>query len=152
MAESSVSALLAEAASEVLETMFFAGVEGCVPPEEARTADSEWARVAIRGEVSGEFLMCITPPAARRLAADFAGTLEKEALSEAQVFEVVCELANMICGSTLSRVNRGGLFELSKPERAPEAPGAPWDPDSSCGLRLDEGALAARLTLDVSRA
>jgi hypothetical protein len=52
--------------------------------------------------------------AARSVAADFLGE-EEPALSEQQIGEVVCELANMICGSVLSRVESAITFQLATP-------------------------------------
>ena len=52
-----------------------------------------------------------------RSAADFLGVDEGE-LTGHQVGEVVCELANMICGSVLSRMESAATFRIAPPKLA----------------------------------
>ena len=44
-------------------------------------------------------------------------------MSSERAGEVVCELANMLCGSVLSRMDATAVFELSCPELAGNWPG-----------------------------
>ena len=56
------------------------------------------------GDLTGWLVyVCTDQATASSVAGDFLGE-DETALAERQVEEVVCELANMICGSVLSRV------------------------------------------------
>jgi CheY-specific phosphatase CheX len=115
MPETPIQCALRESVEEVLEKMFF--VEAIEEPSlEAGSPDAEIAvRLTFEGSPSGALTLRVTSAAARRFAADFLG--EDEALlSPAQVGEVSCELANMICGSVLSRVESAATFRLASPQ------------------------------------
>jgi CheY-specific phosphatase CheX len=106
-----------ESASEVLETMFFAGVteEDSQPAGNALIS----AELTFQGNPSGRFGIQIAHSTGRVIAASFLGLDETEVSGE-QIVEVVCELTNMICGSVLSRVEAGARFELMHPEIDPQ--------------------------------
>ncbi len=108
--------------TEVLETMFFTwpSAEGV---DQTYTPDEDWvsARLRFCGAPSGTLEVSVSPDAARSMAASFLGVEESE-LAAAQVGEVVCEAANMICGSLLSRVEGEYSFNLMHPELV-QAPG-----------------------------
>jgi CheY-specific phosphatase CheX len=112
---------LREATGEVLEKMFFVrtAAAGLEAPENAGVEME--ARLGFTGEPGGWLGLRVTAAAARSIAADFLGAEEYE-LEERQIEEVVCELANMICGSLLSRLESQATFHLSSP--AIVAPGA----------------------------
>jgi hypothetical protein len=70
---------------------------------------------------------------------------EEDALDPARVGEVVCELANMICGSLLSRLETDTCFELHHPELRSDLP-----PDAIYrNFDLENGTLRVWLKLDV---
>jgi CheY-specific phosphatase CheX len=106
---------LRDSVREVLEKMFF------VQPLDAPFQDTETAggdvavKLTFDGSPSGALTLCVSHSAARQIAADFLGADQAD-LSSSQIHEVVCELANMICGSVLSRVESTATFRLSKPE------------------------------------
>jgi CheY-specific phosphatase CheX len=118
-----VQQVLASAAAEVLETMFFTSLadEG----EEPATADgpSMCASLAFCGTTSGRLGVRLPLETARQMATAFLG-LEEEQATDAQAGEVVCELCNMVCGSVLSGLESGSTFELRHPELGP--------PDTGC--------------------
>lgn len=113
MTDTLLHAALQESVDEVLEKMFFVRSFGDAPD----TADEPEciAHVSFEGEPSGWLALCVTAHAARSVAADFLGEDEGD-LSEHQIGEVICELANMICGSVLSRVERNARFHLAAPQ------------------------------------
>ncbi len=133
--------LLAASAAEVLETMFFTAVGG-QPGEEQ--APPEWISAALefRGEPGGRFRVGASRQAARALAASFLGLDESEVSGE-QVGEVICELANMICGSVVSRLESGTTIQLLHPELVEGPP-----PETARVLPLEEGLLAVWLELE----
>ncbi len=133
--------LLAAAAAEVLETMFFTTVGG---EPEAGQAPVEWISAALEfhGEPGGRFRVGASRPAARALAASFLGLDESE-VSGGQVGEVICELANMICGSVVSRLESGAPIQLLHPELVEGPP-----PETAGILPLEEGLLAVWLELE----
>lgn len=109
--------IVAEALTQVLETMFFTTVLG--PAEGMPPQDLMIARVEFSGQPSGWLSLGITGPAARELAENFLGI--DEALDEHQSGEVVRELANMVCGTMLSQVESDTHFELSEPRLVAQA-------------------------------
>jgi len=152
MGEELQSEILATAAQEVLETMFFAEL----------TEGSEWpdspgepqlcARARFRGSPSGTLCLRIPARTARTIAADFLGAENEEGLSDAQVGDVVCELANMICGSVLSRLENETGFDIFRPElvsggRSGSA-GQDGSPAVSRILELANGRVEVSLRLD----
>ena len=114
--------LLLAAAAEVLETMFFDELRAApdVPPLDAELMA---ARIRFRGAPSGTFRLWIQPAAAARLAAGFLA-LEDDAQARERAGEVALELANIVCGSVLSRLEADAAFTLDAPEVSGEPPGA----------------------------
>jgi hypothetical protein len=84
---------------------------------------------------------------ARVVGAGFLGREEAE-VSDAQAGEVVCELANMICGSVLSRLESEATFQITHPELTPSEPGAGFDGAGACRwFDLGDGLLITSLEL-----
>jgi CheY-specific phosphatase CheX len=111
MHDATLRRALAESVEETLEKMFF--IAGLQEPDPDALPPLELAaRVPFHGAPSGRFTLRVTDEAARSMAADFLG----EEASADQVREVVCELANMICGAALSRAKDSGDFRLASPE------------------------------------
>ena len=75
------------------------------------------ALILIKGDIEGRVILDLSPEVAVKVASVLAGT-EMEA-SEQVVRETVCELANMICGSVLSRVEKNATFRLATPRLVP---------------------------------
>jgi CheY-specific phosphatase CheX len=145
--ESSIGQTLAESVREVLEKMFFvdllepAGNEGPRPNGIA-------AQLTFDGDPPGSFRLDLDWPAATAAAADFLGE-DPAGLSQSQIEEVACELANMICGSVLSRLEGTATFRLSKPEIAREpAPAPPATLVSHFRTSVGDGALRAEIRLE----
>jgi hypothetical protein len=140
MIESRMREALAEAAGEVLETMFFTTVVG----EGAAAPDGLAMSVIFSGEAYGCLTAGASPDAARALASSFLGDDE---ITPVQTEEVLGELANMICGSVLCRLWPSSRFELSHPVAAVYE-GALVGDAGKC-LDVGEGSLALALTLSV---
>ena len=139
--------MLFDATAEVLETMFFT-----TPAEDAEPApapEGPWisARMTFRNAPSGKFGIRTPMATGRKLASSFLG-LDEESISEAQIGEVVCELANMLCGSVLSRLDKSTCFELSSPVLAPAEAGCPESAVACRMCELDEGPVAVWLELE----
>lgn len=132
--------MLAAAASEVLETMFFTSIYGPALPGEAAGGPRVAARLDFVGTPSGALTLSIAQPAAGALAANFLGAEENEPLQDTQLASVVCELANMICGSLLSRVKTEEHFRLSSPEPVRADTGCPPGRPSQ-SLDLGDGTI-----------
>jgi CheY-specific phosphatase CheX len=139
---SDVAQMLFDSSTEVLETMFFASVSGDAPPE----ALQDWigARLHFHGSPSGNFGVRVTSRSARTIAAGFLGVEDAE-VSESQVGEVVCELANMLCGSVLSRFEKDARFDLTHPELSAEPTG---EAAVSRTLELEDGAMQVWLEME----
>ena len=147
MPDNQWDAMLAAAASEVLETMFFTEVYGPALVAEPEAEPRLAVRLSFAGSPSGALTLSASAAAAQALAANFLAPEQDGALPAAQLAAVVSELANMICGSLLSRVATEAHFRLSSPEVAPAdavcPPGAP-----SQSLDLGEGAIDLWLDLE----
>ena len=114
MIEPTLENALAECTGEVLEQMFFAR-----PLDDSAKSDSGGgtqliAEVNFDGDPSGHLTLSASARAARSIAADFLAE-DEPALSEHQVGEVLCELANIICGSVLTKVESRTHFRLDSP-------------------------------------
>jgi CheY-specific phosphatase CheX len=128
-----------QSTSEVLETMFFTGIV----EEHGEEPDSSMisAELTFEGSPSGQFGVRMPQATARAIAASFLGSDDLE-ITDSQVADVVCELANMLCGSVLSRLEAGARFELLHPEIDPS--NRPWTqvPEAvGYTFGLDEGAI-----------
>jgi len=105
-----------ESLVDVLEKMFFISILDETPDAAPLAVREEIAvRVGFEGKPSGSLTLLLNRLVARSIAGDFVG-VEPEELSDSQVGEVMCELANMICGSVLSRVESAVTFRLGAPE------------------------------------
>jgi CheY-specific phosphatase CheX len=113
MTELNFDQLLSTTVDSVLQTMFFTVIWGPAEPE-TNGAVLE-SRLAFHGHPSGTFDVCLSEPSARLLAAAFLGENE-ESLTDSQTGQVVCELANMLCGSLVSTLQSDESFELDSPE------------------------------------
>jgi hypothetical protein len=136
---------LGPALAEVLETMFFTYVLdapdfGGIPAGTPAIS----SRLNFRGTPSGVFEIAIPVDAARTLAAGFLGEDETE-LCGREIGEVICELANMLCGSFLSRIGALSTYELSHPEVV-EAPGEAAG--AGACFKLPEGTLSLLLRFE----
>jgi CheY-specific phosphatase CheX len=138
--------LLANATAEVLETMCFMSViEGA---QETLAPGQDWvaAKLAFRGPSTGEFGLHAPLSTARVLAANFLGEEEAQ-IDPQQAAEVVCEISNMICGSFLSRLGGGQVYDLSHPANDP-LPAQAQAYTALQMLSLDEGLLQVWLNLE----
>jgi CheY-specific phosphatase CheX len=116
MSEQNYDELVSGAVESVLETMFFSIPLGPAEPETGAAVLE--ARLAFHGRPSGILGVRLSAASARILAAGFLGE-DEETLTDAQPGEVVCELANMLCGSLVSRLESEESFDLSSPELVP---------------------------------
>lgn len=130
------------AAVEVLDTMFFELPVDSPQPCDRAPQDGLCALVQFAGTADGSLAVWLEQPPLLRLAALFLG-LEEGAMTEGMSANVLCELANMICGSTLSRLNPGGRIVISPPRLVAlsEVSPAVW-----VRFPLECGSLAISLT------
>jgi hypothetical protein len=139
-----VLATAVDALQEVLGTMFFSDA---VPVECRHAAENDWisARVSFSGVPAGEMRLLLSANLAAVFAAAFLGIDESEVTGESSN-QVICELANMVCGAILSRLHPDSLVALSAPELAPV------DFDRPGGVHqcfaIPEGTLAIDLSSD----
>jgi hypothetical protein len=110
--ENDLGASLLTAATDVLESMYFTSVMGL---SELPVTGPGWtAQLEFKGELSGSFRLGMSAETARLLAANFFGEEESE-VNETAVADMVGEMANMVCGSVLSRMETESHFKLSHP-------------------------------------
>ncbi len=114
-----VAEALGDAAQSVLETMFFMVAEGEAEP--VFPAETKLIRTSMTftGWWNGTFEMRTAVNCARTIAESFVGM--DEDMSPTGVSDVMCELANMVCGSTLSHLAQDRIFDLSAPSTGPAA-------------------------------
>lgn len=108
-------AWMEEAVREVLESMCFLSTIG---PTSAQAVDEDWiaCRLHFTGYPNGNFGVLAPKAIARIIAANFLGEDEQD-LTVEQVVEVMCEVANMICGAILGQLNPKRTYSLSSPLR-----------------------------------
>ncbi len=152
MEPNEIQMALASAVEEVLETMCFTSVlasaEGAIPPEEGGGAPALTAELHFQGYPSGGFRLDVPLKLARVVGAGFLGREEAE-VSDSQAEEVVCELANMICGSVLSHLESKTTFQITHPELVPPQQGVSFaQAGASRWFDLEDGFLAASLQLE----
>lgn len=110
-----VAECLRQSAGEVLETMFFLSVEREAGWEEVAHKEHLYAEMDFQGAAEGRLELAVSRDIAPVLAAGFLGKEEPE-LTQPEIEGVVCELANMLCGSVLSRLESQSLFQLGAPQ------------------------------------
>ena len=117
---------LTAAAEEVLETMFFASIEessadGATHASTDRIGtDRIGAAVSFHGTCEGHLAVSLDRDAAQCLAASFFGDGEDGDCGDTgECASVMAELANMVCGSMLSRLEKKAIFCLETPEALP---------------------------------
>jgi CheY-specific phosphatase CheX len=137
---------LANCTETVLEQMFF--VHALQAAATAVTAaDSDLiCGVEFDGDPSGRLALRLDRGAARSIAADFLGE-EEDRLSDSRIHQVVCELANIICGSVLSRIESGTTFRLDSPRLLPSWQGAAGNAVVH-SVMLDTGALTVEFSTE----
>jgi hypothetical protein len=137
--------ILEAAASEVLETMFFSAVFG---PADPSTLGPGWrAVVMFTGTRVGSVTVCAGDETARALAASFLGA--DESVPVRQIASILGELANMLCGAVLGRIEPEGRFMIAPPCTG-ETSGAtdlPPGPAVWRTFELAEGTLVAGVTV-----
>ncbi|SRR5579871_229850 len=138
MNASELSNVLLLSASEVLEGMFYTSPLGDAP-EDAPAGDISVA-LSFQGQPPGTFGLCTSPETGRKLAASFLG-LDEESVTDEKNEEVLCELANMLCGSALSRIESNSIFALSQPKKEPAGSDRAAQPSVSRTFELEEGFL-----------
>ncbi|MBE0657220.1 MAG: chemotaxis protein CheX [Bryobacteraceae bacterium] len=109
---------------EVLETMFFelpadGSTLAGAPPGAAIAVTA-----AFSGDLNGSLSIASGFWAMRRLAASFLGREDESTVTEAEIRQVACELANMVCGNALSRIEPHGRFRIATPELCMPGPGS----------------------------
>jgi CheY-specific phosphatase CheX len=150
MGDLALERALTECTEQVLEQMFFVQpVERPVLQETLEPGDSARFSVDVgfSGEPSGRLLLRISKPAARSLAADFLAE-DEAVLSEQEVGEVICELANIICGSVLTRVESRTSFRLGSPRLLLDVPETEMRPAASRSLDLWNGNITIAMTTE----
>jgi hypothetical protein len=78
---------------------------------------------------------------------------DEEALTDSQPREVVCELANMLCGSFVSGLEGEENFELASPELAgggEETAEAETPPAARQSYQLENGVLTVTVHLEAT--
>ena|ERR1700759_3456305 len=146
MTELNFDQLVSTTVDSVLQKMFFSSVWGPAEPE--RNGAILESHLAFHGHPSGTFDVCLSEPSARMLAAAFLGENE-ESLTDSQTGQVVCELANMLCGSLVSSLQRDKSFKLDSPELVASGSESVADCEAPLAARqsfaLDGGTLTVTL-------
>jgi hypothetical protein len=126
--------------------MFFVMAMGDEPGDGEPQPPPITARLEFEGTPCGSMTIEVSPAAAQSIAADFLAADESE-LTEHQVQDVVCELTNMICGASLSRLEAESTFRLQAPTilSGSEAPDPSADAERS--INIGNGTIRALLHL-----
>jgi hypothetical protein len=151
MPEKNPEQLLEGAVNAVLESMFFAESLGPAEPETGGGVLE--ASLAFHGRPSGTLGVRLSVASARLLAAGFLGEDETD-LTDSQPGEVLCELANMLCGSFVSSFERDEVFSLARPELVPAPQDCSVDSDvvnlTRRSFQLENGVLTVTVLLEAA--
>ena len=143
--------MLTAASGEVLETMFFTEIRGIASERGAAAESGLGARLRFEGTPSGVLTVRVSEPALRGLAANFLASEPDEDAADPQLELVMAELANMICGSLLSRVKTETQFRLLSPESLTAANCPLEPPDESLIVGDGDGGGSLDLWLAVEQ-
>lgn len=149
-----IDAVLREASTGVLETMFFAEVEAA-DSEDAVHSDATACLLHCSGAESGTFSVAIDRPALKNLCCAFYG--EDDDPSPAQEEELICELTNMLAGSTLSayvpehfcKLTAPVVYDIAGHIQLGSVPN-PEELQTTVNLALDGGLLSVSCSLKVA--
>ena len=137
---------LAESTRSVLETMC-----SLIPSlDEGLSEDQreqlECVEVKFTGPLKGSLVMAAGQDAAEVLAPAFLG-MDSEEMAPDSVAAVLAEMANMICGATVSRMEPDGRFSLTMP-----APAGPLPDAKECtaelGLDCGCGSIVVQMRIE----
>src|ERR1017187_5958667 len=145
--DTTIHTALSSAVAEVLDCMFFLEVLGEIaePPPRDETVT---VQVSFEGDPPGHFQMRIGRPAANAVAADFLGE-DLESLSARQSADVTLELANMICGAVLSRIESRAVFRLGSPQIVADDTGKRGPAEETrCTVETGIGALTVAIQME----
>ncbi len=151
-----VDRCMEQAASAVLETMFFTGVDDTASGLHPGWQDDSrsWIRMRIEfaGPLVGDCQLQIDREAARALACTLL-CLDPEELRDEQPEQVAGELTNMICGFLLSHLEPDANLTLGAPEIIEAAAAAGRLPGGvSRWFEIPEGSLAVDFRLSSQQA
>ena len=136
----SITDAIEAAVTEAFEDMFFTIVLGGPSAGAPLEADAAGAQVEFTGEENGRLAIKLSQNAAVEAAANFLGEQPGDVSSD-QIDAVVRELANIVCGSALSRWRGDALFHLTPPVRiALDLP--PARNAQELRFELEQGSLA----------
>ena len=93
----------------------------------ASNTDGDWlrARIHFTGPIDGQFSLTVPAALARRLCAAFAGAEISDDIGEGDLIDFTGELANMVCGTWLTRACQHEAFNLTPPRVLRGGPGRP---------------------------
>lgn len=139
-----------DALVEVAENSFFAYVDplDMAGFEELAGTAETWLRADVHftGAFGGHMALLLPETLARELHASFLGAPPDEVAEDGPLFDLVGELANMVCGSWLTRTCQRRRFDLEHPAVARvQSPGA--GPDPTADLLVALNSQPAWLTL-----
>ena len=107
------------AVAAVAEQSFFAMVDHCDGIAGANDPSSSWLAATVRfrdGVIVGSVSCWLSPELAQMLFDSFSGRDPKEPSPPAhQIYDLVGEFANMVCGDWLARIAPHRAFHLSPP-------------------------------------
>jgi CheY-specific phosphatase CheX len=137
--------LLDSAAEEVLETMFYTGIFG---PGTEGDGPYVSAGVSFKGSRNGVLDVAAQESTATALAASFLGEAA-ESVPVEQIPTVIGELANVLCGVVLGRVEEGGQFVIAPPQVSRlDLANLARNLEVRRVFELEEGTLSVGLTID----
>jgi Chemotaxis phosphatase CheX len=141
-----IRAALSSAVADVLESMFFLDAldEAAEPGADAETVT---VRMSFEGDPPGCFQLRLGRPAADAIASDFLGE-DAESLTTRQSTEVTLELANMICGAVLSRIESSASFRLGTPEILTRDAGEPGAEETRYTVETGSGRLTVAIQME----
>src|SRR5436190_15998222 len=145
--DNAASALM-DCTTRVLEGMFFASVFGEVDEAGLGHGPMVVADLSFTGPLQGSLAVAASPETAHALACSFLAHNGPDDLEPHRVQETMAELANIICGATLSQIDDEGLFTLAHPRARIEAFTTRSEGAIRRFLDVGDGSLVVSLTFE----
>ena len=117
-------------------------------PDVVPDADDDWLAAGLQfcGPSSGTFGLSTSLATARLLASNFLGE-DDSAIDRSRAEEVLCELANMVCGCFLGLREGRSTYDLSHPQPLPAFADRGVSTVFEC-FELEEGYLCVWMNLE----
>ena len=111
-----MNSVLLASAREVFETMIFMDLDQCFDPQQQIKEDALLSSITFKGDLSGCLTICCSSDCAKSMGINMLGMDPEEKISQADTYDALGEVTNMIMGSVKTRIQQNtGNINVSIP-------------------------------------